>query len=105
MMKMYLDKQEKFMPEVMFNFKCCTEEIKPLLFKTFCTVVFYCSSLWSSCKSKSYNTVKVACNNIFRVFMGLGRQESVSKKMIAMLTDRFKVGFRKYSSGLPNELQ
>ena len=29
------------------NFQCCIEEIKSLLFKTYCTG-FYCSSLWGS---------------------------------------------------------
>ena len=42
-----------------------------------------------------YNKVKVAYN-IFMVFMGLGRQESISKKMLEMFIDPFKVVIRKY---------
>ena len=77
------------------NVKYCTGEIKSLLFKTYC-IGFYCNSVWSTYKSKSYNKVKVACTNICRVFMGHGRQESISKKMIDMFIDRFKVVIRKY---------
>jgi len=85
------------------NFKCCTDEIKSLLFKTYCTG-FYCSSLWSSYKCNTHNKVKVAFNNIFRFLMGLGRQDSISAKMIDLNIDPFKVVMRKYIVGFNKRL-
>lgn len=80
------------------NFKNCSNEVKALLFKTFCSG-FYCCALWSSYKAASFNKVKVAYNNIFRVFMNLGRRVSVSKHMIDMKIDPFKVVIRKNTTG------
>ncbi len=62
------------------NFRKCTDEIKVLLFKTYCTG-FYSSTTWSSYKSKSLDKLKVAFNNIFRILMSVGRRESISKHM------------------------
>ena len=41
------------------HFKHCSEEVKSLLFKTYCTGC-YCSALWCKCKCRIYNKVKVA---------------------------------------------
>jgi len=85
------------------NFKHCSEEVKSLLFKTYCTG-FYCSPLWSNYKGKTYTKIKVAYNNIFRMFMGLHGQISISKTMIDANIDPFKVVMRKYIVGLSKRL-
>ena len=77
------------------NFKHCSSDIKTLLFKTYCTG-FYGSALWCHYKVKSFNKVRVAYNNIFRIFMGLDRKCSISKAMIDLHVDPFQVVFRKY---------
>ncbi len=85
------------------NFKHCSDEVKSLLFKTYCTG-FYCSPLWSSYKGKTYTKIKVAYNNIFRIFMGLHGQISISKTMIDANIDPFKVVMRKCIVGLSKRL-
>ena len=78
------------------NFKHCSEEVKSLLFKTYCSGM-YGSSLWKSYKCNTLNKVKVAYNNIFRSLMGLSRRDSMSKTMIDRNIDPFQVVLRKYT--------
>ena len=63
------------------HFKYCSEDIKSLLFKTYCSS-FYCCHLWSNCSADSRNRMKVAHNRIFRVLMNLEHRVSMSHNFI-----------------------
>ena len=85
------------------NFKNCTPDIKILLFKTYCTG-FYSSATWSNYKRKSMDKLKVAFNNVFRILMGIGRLESISKHMLDNNVECFKIVTRKYIVNLIDRL-
>ena len=80
------------------NFRNCKDDIKLLLFKTFCTG-FYCSSLWRKYRKYSYNKTRVAFNNVYRSFMCLSRMDSISAHMINNNVDPFVVVRRKFIVG------
>ena len=86
------------------NFRNCSDSIKTMLFKTYCTGL-YGSSLWCSYKAKTLQKIKVAYNNVFRILMGLRRQGSVSKAMLDVNIDCFQVVCRKYIVGFISRLE
>ena len=51
------------------KFKFCNEEVKCMLFKSFCYSL-YCSSLWFNYKKSTMQRLKVNYNNIMRRLMG-----------------------------------
>ena len=58
-----------------FNF--CSDDVKSLLFKTFCSSL-YCCHLWCKCSTESRRRIKVAHNRVFRVLMKLEHRVSMS---------------------------
>ena len=57
------------------KFHMCTDKVKIKLFVTYCSQ-FYCAPLWQFQKSdKIYNKLRVAYNNVFRLFLRLPRDE------------------------------
>ena len=79
---------------VISKFKCCREECKILMFKTFCSSV-YCCALWSSYKLYSYHKVRVAHNDIFRSLMNVPRFNSASTLFVEKRTNNIDVIIRK----------
>ena len=63
------------------HFKCCTDNVKCALFKSYCSA-FYCCQLWCNYSSETARRFKVAYNRIFRVLMGLEKRVSMSKVFI-----------------------
>ena len=57
------------------KFHMCTEKVKIKLFTTYCSQI-YCAHLWQYRDfEKAYRKVKVAYNNVFRMFLKLPRDE------------------------------
>ena len=76
------------------KFKCCSDDIKIKLFKTYCCN-FYGSHLWCNYKASTYNKIKVAFNNVFRSLMSVSRGTSISAIYVANNIDAFPVILRK----------
>ena len=66
------------------NFHMCSENVKILLFKTFCSS-FYTCQLWWNYPKAIIHKLKVAYNNIFRMLFKLPRDSSAS----SMLANRY----------------
>ena len=76
------------------KFRGCTNDIKCLLFQSFCTN-FYCSSLWSSFNMSTIHNAKVAFNNVFRYLLGIRERCSISQLFLNNNVDSFYVLLRK----------
>ena len=63
------------------NFMYCSDHVKSKLFLSFCSNM-YCSHLWSSFKKSSFNKVRVAYNNCFRMLFKLPRSCSASHMFV-----------------------
>ena len=85
-------------------FKHCTDEVKLLLFKTYCTNL-YCAHLWSSYSKSIYNKLKVSYNRIFRILMHVGSRESISMAMLYSNVNAFDITVRKYILGFKSRLE
>ena len=77
------------------NFKHCTENVKCLLFNSYCSSV-YCAPLWTRYICESFRQITVAYNRVFRVLFGLRHRISVSGALIQRGLNPFTVLFRKY---------
>ena len=64
------------------NFRYCSEIVKVKLFKSFCSNL-YSSHLWSYFKKNSFNKVRVAYNNCFRLLFKLPRSCSASYMFVS----------------------
>ncbi len=58
-------------------FKHCTDTVKIMLFKTFCTSL-YCCPLWIKYKKSTLKKLHVACNKLFKHLMNVPRDFSAS---------------------------
>ena len=76
-------------------FKHCSDDVKILLFKTFCCSM-YCSHLWSCFSTVVFRKLKTAFNRIFRTLMCLDRRASISKAMLDSKINTFDINVRKY---------
>ena len=63
------------------NFMYCSDHVKSKLCWSFCSNM-YCSHLWSSFKKSSFNKVRVAYNNCFRMLFKLPRACSASHMFV-----------------------
>ena len=54
------------------NFNGCTEEVKKLLFKTYC---YNCSHLWHTFSNQPLNRVKIAYYNVFVCSLNLKNKQ------------------------------
>ena len=59
------------------RFYNCSNSVKKLLFKTYCTN-FYCAQLWWFYSAEAFLKVRTAFNNSFRHLMGYSRRCSAS---------------------------
>ncbi|XP_061719999.1 uncharacterized protein LOC133527126 [Cydia pomonella] len=86
------------------RFARCTKEVKITLFKAYCQT-FYTSSLWVSHTQRTYNTLRVLYNNIFRMLMKLPRRSSASAMFAEARTDGFHAVRRKRVASLLNRVR
>ncbi len=64
------------------RFKFCYDDVKIVLFKTYCSNMYGCH-LWSDFRKASNNKLKVAYNSICRYLMKLDRMDSMSLFMVS----------------------
>ena len=64
------------------RFQSCSDSVKTLLFKTYCTNMYGCH-LWAKYSKSSYSKLKVAYNCICRHLMKLSRYDSMSNFMVS----------------------
>ncbi len=62
---------------ILRTFRMCSLDAKLKLFKTYCTPM-YTSQLWWNYKKASINKLYIAYHNIFQLFPGLSKYESIS---------------------------
>ncbi|XP_061719296.1 uncharacterized protein LOC133526619 [Cydia pomonella] len=86
------------------RFARCTKEVKITLFRAYCQT-FYTSSLWVSHTQRTYNTLRVLYNNIFRMLMKLPRCSSASAMFAEARTDGFHAVRRKRVASLLNRVR
>lgn len=76
------------------NFKYCTDQVKCLLFNSYCSNVYGCC-LWTNYRSESLRRIRVAYNNVFRRLLKLARDSSISFHMVSRNVEHFNVLYRK----------
>lgn len=86
------------------HFKYCSDDVKSLLFKTYCSS-FYCCQLWANCTSSSRNRIKVAHNRIFRVLLKLEHRISMSHTFVLFNIHHSSVILRNAVNGFYSRLQ
>ena len=95
---------------LMRRFYNCSESVKCMLFRTYCTN-FYCTQLWWSYSRQTIRKIQVAFNNSFRLLMGFRRRCSASGMFVDCGVNNFTTLRRKYMynfisrlSSSPNQL-
>ena len=73
----------------------CSVEVKTMLFKTYCCNM-YCSNLWTKFYAKSFNNIRWAFKRVYRYFMNLKRDSSISMSMVENRVNVFDVIVRNY---------
>jgi hypothetical protein len=76
------------------KFYKCNDDFKSYLFKTYCYQM-YCCQLWTNYSTTTFNSLKVAFNNVFRLLLKIPRQTSITKEFVCRYVDSFKVRLRK----------
>ncbi|XP_006814515.1 uncharacterized protein LOC102809399 [Saccoglossus kowalevskii] len=76
------------------KFKNCSNEVKLLLFKTFCSSL-YCCQLWCMYRKSTVNALRVSYNNAFRKLLGYARDCSASTMFVENRTNTFTSLYRK----------
>jgi len=88
---------------ILRNFTNCSQNVKVLLFKSFCTNV-YCGHLWRNYKQYTFKKLVVSYNNAFRRILGLPRHCSASGMFTQNSTLSFGELLRKAISGFKNRI-
>ena len=86
------------------NLKFCSDDVKYVLFKTYCENIYGCA-LWTMYKMKSIRSARVAYNNVFRKFLGLNRNTSISFVMVSNNVNPFNVIHRLSINSLIDRLK
>ena len=89
---------------LLHKFRFCSNDVKCLLFKTYCYQM-YCCSLWSRYRNYSLNRIKVTYNNIMRRVMSLPPWCSASSMFVTLNVYSFQEVLRNSSFGLLNRLE
>ena len=76
------------------KFGKCSLEVKLQLFKSYLGNM-YCSELWSNFKESEIGKIRVAYNNVYRLFMGIKSQCSISNLYVQNGVDGFQCLRRK----------
>ena len=85
------------------KFKHCSEAVLCLLFKTFCSTI-YCSGLWCAYTNVSWNRIRTAYNNSFRIMLGLPKYCSATDMFVSRNVDTFDAYIRKQYFSLRTRL-
>ena len=86
-----------------FKFQHCSDVVKSLLFKMFCSTI-YCSSLWCKYTKTVYQKVKVAYNNACRIIMSLPKHCSASNMFVSRTINTFEGLVRNQQLSLKNRV-
>ena len=86
------------------KFGAASENVKIILFKSFCTQI-YCGSLWCNFKRSSIKNVRVAYNNCFRLLLKLPKYCSASQMFVERRVPTFDVTLRKCKNSLMNRFR
>ena len=78
------------------NFRCCSTEVKKILFKTYCNNI-YGGHLWTRFTLSDMNRVRVSFNNVYRHLFNVKFRQSISQSMLFNNIDSFYVLLRKHS--------
>ncbi|KAI5632021.1 hypothetical protein NE865_15256 [Phthorimaea operculella] len=70
------------------RFYKCEDDVKVLLFKTFCQSLYTCQ-LWTNYTKKSHDSIRVQYNNCFRHLMGLKKYCSASSMFFEARVNSF----------------
>ena len=76
------------------KFSHCSEKVRVYLFQMYCGTM-YCSSLWCKFKQSTYNKLRVAYNNAFRILMFLPKWCSASEMFVTRRATSFEALLRK----------
>ncbi len=76
------------------TFGACLPNVKQHLFMTYCGSM-YTTQLWSRYTKKQYKKIIVACNNVFRKFLGYDRYCCASGMFVESRVDTFNVHVRR----------
>ena len=82
----------------------CSDVVKSLLFKMFCSTI-YCSSLWCKYTKIVYQKVKVAYNNACRIIMSLPKHCSASNMFVSRNINTFDGLVRNQQLSLKNRMK
>ena len=88
---------------IIHKFRGCSDYVKVQLFKTYCYNM-YGSQLWAKYSTGVLDRLRVAFNNVFRIFMSIDRRASVSQAFIQRHVYHFKVLQRKIVFGFRTRL-
>lgn len=103
-----IDRQRRWLlinaNRIVRKFHKCSEEVKVLLFKTFCCNM-YCSHLWSNYKKSTLQKLKVSYHNGLRWLLNLPRDCSASNMLVSRHLPTFDSVRRNYMSGFVHRLQ
>ena len=84
---------------IKMKFKHCSDDVRDKLFQSFCTT-FYCCATWSNFSRKSYSSVNVCHNNVFRSVCQISGRGSISRQFIVRNIPNFDVIQRKCAYSL-----
>jgi len=88
---------------IIHKFRGCSDYVKVQLFKTYCYNM-YGSQLWAKYSTGVLDKLRVAFNNVFRIFMSIDRRASISAAFIQKHVHHFNVLQRKIVFGFRKRL-
>jgi hypothetical protein len=103
-----IDRQRRWLltnaNRIIRKFHKCSDEVKIMLFKTFCCNM-YCSHVWSNYKKSTLNKLKVSYHNALRWLLKLPPDCSASNMLVSRHLPSFEAVRRNYMSGFVTRLQ
>ena len=64
------------------NFRHCSDQVKCVLFQTYCTNL-YCCPLWSNCTKSSLKKLSTSYNSVLRRLLGISKPYSASEMFVS----------------------
>ena len=106
LVRLHISSPPKFFSfsHLLHKFRFCSNNVKCLLFKTYCYQM-YCCSLWSRYRNYSLNRIEVTYNNIIRRLMSLPPWCSASSMFVTLNVYSFHEVLRNVSFGLLSRLE
>ena len=85
------------------NFRHCSDQIKCVLFQTYCTNL-YCCQLWFNSTKSSLKKLSTSYNSVLRRLLGISKPYSASKCLFLEVFQHLLNCFAHLFTGLHNEL-